>query len=100
MIRFTEGFLIEKSIWKFPLSGESCDLIEMPKGAVTLSVQTQRGEICIWALVNPNAETEKRLFVTVGTGRSISLSTGIYIGTVQTSDGFFVWHVFDCGVHQ
>jgi hypothetical protein len=100
MIRFTDGFLIEKSIWKFPLSGELCDLIEMPKGAVILSVQTQRGEICIWALVDPNAETEKRLFVAVGTGRSINLSTGSYIGTVQTSGGSFVWHVFDCGVQQ
>lgn len=100
MIRFSDGFLIGKTILKFPLSGDLCDLIEMPKRAMPLSVQVQDGQIYLWALCDPEGEVEKRLFVTVGTGRSINLKTGNYVGTVQTSGGSFVWHVFDCGVPQ
>lgn len=81
------------AIFKFQLALEAQQRIEMPEGARILCVQVQRGIICLWAAVNPEA---KKRMVTVriyGTGHPIDADCGTYIGTVQ-QDGEFVWHVF------
>lgn len=57
-----------KTIWKFSLQPTVEHTILMPVGAEILSVQTQRNTACIWALVDPTAEKEKRKFIIVGTG--------------------------------
>ena len=82
-------------IFKYQLPIEHLSSIEMPMGAQVLTVQSQNGGGCIWALVNPEAETVKRYFETYGTGHPVPEATRTYIGTYQQSGGSLIWHVFE-----
>lgn len=78
-------------IYKYVLRLIDTQKVAIPSKALVLSVQEQRGEICLWALV----ETEDPKVVwTVdiyGTGTPIE-KDGTYLGTVQMET--FVWHIF------
>jgi hypothetical protein len=79
-----------KQIWKFKVMG----VIEMPKGAEILTVKVQDlNNVCIWTKVDPEMETESRMFVVIGTGHSFDDTNKEYIGTYL--DGPFVWHLFE-----
>lgn len=79
-----------KQIWKFKVD----NVIEMPKGAEILTVQLQDSfNACIWAVVDPENETENRIFEVVGTGHKFDDTNKKYIGTWQ--DCMFVWHLFE-----
>ena len=80
-------------IWKFelPLTGA----VQMPKGTRVLSVANQREKLCLWALVEPNAEREDRTFTILGTGHRHEGDPGKHIGTAQFDSGMLVLHVFD-----
>ncbi len=81
-----------KTIWKFPMPAPRC-VIDMPAGAQVIRVSRQPpSNICIWAIVESDNATEKRLFAAVGTGHAIPLD-GRYLGTWD--DGPFVWHLFE-----
>ncbi|MBX3579959.1 MAG: hypothetical protein KF723_22375 [Rhizobiaceae bacterium] len=85
------------TIWKFPLKITDVQDVEMPIGSRILSVAEQHGVICLWALVNPHPEAGKavRRITIVGTGYPVPHGyTADYIGTVLTSGGDLVWHVF------
>lgn len=86
---------METAIWKFPLELKDRQEIEMPGGAHILTIQMQNGVPCMWAIVVPETPTEKRKFITVGTGHPMphELSAREYVGTWQ--GGAYVWHVFD-----
>lgn len=89
---------MEETIWKFELKTTDNQFIEMPKGAQLLAVQTQFDKPCVWALVNPKAEKEKRCFEIFGTGHTVSSDMGTdrnYIGTYQLHGGSLVFHVFE-----
>ncbi len=84
-----------KTIYKYALSTEDTQLIDMPRHAQVLTVQTQRGEPQLWALVDPHAELETRKFYTYGTGHPIDAGNLMdHVGTYQLRDGQFVFHVF------
>ena len=85
-----------KTIWKFILPPIDDVLsISMPIGAQVLTVQTQQGHPCIWALVEPNNPKEDRRFALAGTGHSIEFSEAMdYIGTFQIRQGTLVFHLF------
>lgn len=84
------------TIWKFACPLDDRVVIPMPEGAYVLHVDSQRGEICIWALVRPEARTVRRVFHVRGTGHPTDgLTPILYLGTVHM--GPFVWHVFDGG---
>lgn len=70
---------------------------EMPRHATIISLQNQRENICIWALVNSSNQPEERTFVIVGTGHPIHFSTAAFkhVDTVQMLGGDFVWHIFE-----
>jgi hypothetical protein len=86
---------MKKKIWKFPVS-PNVPVIEMPEGAEILTVQTQHGEPCIWALVNPAAKKEKRYFWVFGTGHNVPVEAERkYIGTFQLEGGALVFHLFE-----
>lgn len=80
--------------YEFPV-GDTC-YVTMPIGAKVISVGVQRERhICLWAVVNPEAETETRIFHVRGTGHPLRLAANNgsrFIGTVF--DGPFVWHIF------
>ena len=85
-----------KTIWKFPF--ETIDMLglAMPKGAEILTVQVQDGIPCIWAMVDPAQEKEKRIIVIHGTGHSVPQPEAKrYVGTYQERQGSLIWHVFE-----
>lgn len=95
---------MKKQIWKFNtvpngrFEGEVS--IRMPKGAEILTTQTDKKDNtpCIWALVDPYAEIEERLFEMYGTGHDIHYDMGVerkYIGTYQYQKGEFIGHIFE-----
>jgi len=87
---------MKKTIWKYELELTDKQFINIQKEAELLSVQTQNGKPCLWAMVKTDNRTEQRCFEIFGTGHSIPL--GIereFIGTFQMSDGALVFHLFE-----
>ena len=92
-----------RQIWKYSTVEDgfrTTFTIKLPKGAEILSVQTDQKDNrpCIWALVDPEAESEDRHFELFGTGHDIYCDIGIerkYIGTYQYQGGAFVGHIFE-----
>lgn len=77
-----------KKIWKYELGSTT----SLPIGAEILDIQVQGEQICLWAAVDPDAETEMRYFQIVPTGGEIKLKPRYhYLKTIQ--EGALVWHV-------
>ena len=70
--------------------------LSLPRGAEILSFQCQHGTLCMWALVDPDAPDEERIFRVHATGFDIKMpAEGMeFIGTAQTEGGL-VWHLFE-----
>lgn len=84
------------TIWKYNVGVSDMFSIMMPKGAQILAVQAQRGIPQLWALVDPDQETELRYFVLFGTGHPITNADKLqYIGTFQVEQGTLVFHLFE-----
>ena len=58
-----------------------------------LDVQTQRGKIVVWCIVDEELPKDCIYFDICGTGWNVDRDLGTYIGTVQDDD-CYVWHVF------
>lgn len=89
---------MEQRIWKYELNITTGQNISMPKGAEILTVQTQNGKPCLWALVNPEAELETRFIELFGTGHPVLSGMGAsrkYIATFQMNEGSLVFHAFE-----
>ncbi|MDI6603274.1 MAG: hypothetical protein QME57_04180 [Patescibacteria group bacterium] len=71
--------------------------LNLPKGAKILTVQTEKGEPKIWALVNPAYPTETRNFRLAVTGHPIKESEEDlkYIGTFQLCEAGLIGHLFE-----
>lgn len=81
-----------RMIWKVNLN-ETDWKVSLPVGAVIVSAQYQRGDLCVWAIVDPDAEKEERKVHVIGTGNVVPDGVS-YVGTVQDTSGYLVWHVF------
>ncbi len=86
---------MSKTIWKYHASPSGRWTQLMPAGAEILSVQIQRGQVEMWALVDANRPEEVRAFVTYGTGHPMPDDPGKFIGTFQLASGDLVFHLFD-----
>jgi hypothetical protein len=90
-----------KAIWKYPLNLTDRIMLQMPEGAEVLAVQTQHGELCLWALVKPDAPKVDRYFRLFGTGHEMPVDMGVdwtkedYRGTFQALGGDLVFHLFE-----
>ena len=85
-----------KKVWKFSLAIDDRQVLRMPVNAQILSVQAQKGSPVLWAIVDYETDViEERIFITHGTGHSVSEEAGAYIGTYQLRDGDLVFHVFE-----
>ena len=80
-----------RTIWKFQVAEQ----VDMPPASRIIKVDYDgNGDLCIWAIVNPNAEERiTRYFDVIGTGIPYDESDWRYIGTVMKDP--FVWHVIE-----
>jgi hypothetical protein len=86
-----------RTIYKYSLAA-GMQTIDMPQGAEILTVQVQRFEPQLWALVDPAAAVVPMTFAVYGTRHPVSDEPQRYVGTFQVSGGALVFHVFLCGV--
>jgi hypothetical protein len=84
-----------KTIFKYSLEITDTQIIRIPKKSKILSVQTQNGIPCIWALVETNEEPVDRKIAVIGTGNPFWLKEYDFLGTIQTRQGALVWHIFE-----
>lgn len=89
-----------KTIYKYNLQFETHIELQLPVNAKILSVQVQNGSLCLWALVDPDLNSETRVFDVIGTGHTIrnresAIINNLYkhLSTVQI--GQLVFHVFE-----
>lgn len=86
-----------RTIYKYELAIVDRLSVDMPEGAVVLSVQTQHEALCVWAIVDPDRSTARYHFRIVGTGYpadDLARENLSYVGTAQMAGGNLVWHVF------
>jgi hypothetical protein len=89
------------SVWKFEIQIADEFKLTMPKGAKPLHVGVQQvnkwnaqyEQPCLWVLVDPDAETEKRTFYMRGTGHSVKPGLE-HVGSFIVGGGTFVGHLF------
>lgn len=84
-----------RTIYKYPLTPKAYQVVEMPKHAKILCVQSQNGTPCLWAEVDTDQSTETRTFYVHGTGHELESGVLVYIGTVQLHGGALVFHVYE-----
>lgn len=86
---------MSKVVWKFPVPVSDSFELDLPIGAEVLTVQVQRGEPQLWALVDPDAPKEKLRFRILGTGHSAKNADRLlWIATFQLHGGDLVFHCF------
>jgi hypothetical protein len=84
-----------KSVWKYEIDSMYCAL-DMPAGAQLLSVREQGDNICLWALVDPEASVQKRRFRVLGTGQALPQGESLcFVGMAHLQDAAYVFHVFE-----
>jgi len=83
------------NVWKYEMPETCLGQFEMPIGAEILCAKEQHGRVCIWALVDPMAELEERVFLMYGTGHAINRSNDGYIDSVLLMGGNVVYHLFE-----
>ena len=85
----------EAEVWKyqFPITDEFA--LTMKVGAQVLHVEAQNGIPTLWALVDPKADLERRLFSIVGTGHPTNLLAEQHVASFLQLDGSLVWHLFE-----
>jgi hypothetical protein len=82
-------------VYKYPLPVSDVVELEMPIGAEILYVDTQRGDVCLWARVEPGADTEARRFRFAGTGHELGDGVGRHVGSCLMHEGRLVFHIFE-----
>jgi hypothetical protein len=85
-----------KTIFKYPLSPDGSLPIQMPIGAELLCAREQGDVICVWALVDTDAASQRaRTFRTFRTGHEIPDDPHLrYVGTALLPGGI-AFHVFE-----
>lgn len=86
----------EQVVWKWELPiGESS--LSLPPAARVIHVGCQGdNRVCVWTLQPTiNLEVQLRRFTVIGTGQTFNLPGWMHIGTAMTTQGVFVWHVFE-----
>jgi hypothetical protein len=85
-----------ETIWKYDVLFGDEFILDMPAGATVLSANYDpHGQLCMWAIVDPTADPEKRTFCLRGTGNPLMRPRDSlrFIATVR--QGPFMWHLFE-----
>lgn len=82
-------------IFKYPLSSAATQPVTLPANAELLSAHFQQNQLCLWALVDPDAPDSAWQVQVLATGEPVPDrgSLGRFVGTAHAPDGT-VWHVF------
>ena len=86
-----------RSIWKFRLTGDSTPIKEKVIKWLSAGYDPS-GDICVWAIVDPEAEIDERVeynILQIGTGWDFDqdeLDNMEFIGTMK--EGSYMWHIF------
>jgi hypothetical protein len=82
-----------RRIWRYPLTLNPLQTLEVPRGARPLSVEWQgTNGLNLWALIDDEAPRVTRGIYVVATGEPLPAGVGEFIGTVL--EGSYVWHCF------
>ena len=84
-------------IFKYPIKTVDTQVVQIPKSAKILCVQTQFEKPCMWALVDEEStDKSTRTLAVHGTGHPIyGVEHKEYIGTYQLREGQLIFHVFE-----
>ena len=88
-----------KAVWKYTL--KPAVTLDIPVGSQILTIREQGEDICLWALVDPQAEKEPRRFLVMGTGHTVPdpdegpALTLTYVGSAHLHGGTLVFHAFE-----
>ena len=86
-----------RSIWKFRLTSDITPIKEQVIKWLSAGYDSS-GDICVWAIVDPEAEIDERVeynILRIGTGWNFNqneLDNIEFIGTVK--EGPYMWHIF------
>ena len=83
-----------RMIWKFPLKTDGHQPVEMPNGAILLTVAEQFGAIWLWAEVDPDEPKVNRNIFVYATGHAIPDDPGEFVGSVLLLGGSLVFHIY------
>lgn len=89
---------MSRTIWKYTIPLADHFSLPMRAGSTIISVQNRGDELNLWAVLDKEAPPVTRNFAWYGTGWDLEQEDlGTHVCTVQTLEGFFVWHLFDLG---
>lgn len=87
-----------KTIYKYIIEITRQFAVKMPEGAKVIHVDEQFGKPFMWAMIDTNRPNTLHHFWVYGTGNEIPKDAAIvHVGSVITSRGSYVWHVFFAG---
>ena len=85
---------MKQTVYKYPLIVDDVQTVTLPVGAKIICIKEQHGDLCLWALVDPNeTRTEAVKIRCAGTGHPIEEDVE-YIDTVMLRSGYLVFHFF------
>ena len=85
-----------RKIYKYDLNYHSVpELVRLPVGAEIIDFQIQNDAFKLWALVDPKAKEEKRVFVIAMTGQEIPWKVEKSFGTRIIESTGIVVHLFE-----
>jgi hypothetical protein len=88
-----------KTVYKYPVIAITEFSLEMPAESKVLSVQMQRSEACLWALVETDSPMVMRHFYVIGTGHEFKPAGDVsFVGTFQVTGALgtlMVFHLFE-----
>lgn len=89
-------------VFKYTIPLDDHFTIDLPQGARVLSVDVQRDEPQLWALVDPERETEQRTFRFAWPGHPISeiAEQLSFVSTFQMHRGSLIFHIFEVTTPQ
>ena len=84
-----------RTIFKYTLDADRTVEVAMPIGSKIIHVHGQNDEVCIWAVVDPDATMEVRKFSVYGTGHPMNEEPEQYVGSVHIHGDELVFHIFE-----
>jgi|SRR6476620_5842364 len=91
---------MSETIYKYQFRVTDRFMLTLPVGARILAVQVQQGIPCIWAQVDPKADSVTRFFRVFGTGRLMESDVPLqYLGTFQIQNTI-VFHLYEALIVQ